>query len=150
MAALVAVVDQVSKWWILDQVMVPPRVIPVTGFFNLVLGWNRGVSFGLFNSDSPYNALVFAFLAMVIIGVLMVWLWRSTDRPTRVAIGLIVGGAVGNVIDRLQFGAVVDFLDFHAFGQHWPAFNVADSGIVVGAVVLVASSLFQRPDRPKK
>jgi signal peptidase II len=145
-AAVVIVADQISKYWILNDVMAPPRAIEVTPFFNLVLAWNRGVSFGLFNTETDYGPMLLTGLAIIISLVLAVWLWRSASRYTSLALGLIIGGALGNVIDRLQHGAVVDFLDFHAFGYHWPAFNVADSAICVGAVMMVLESLF-RPDQ---
>ena len=141
-AIVVLVLDQVSKWLILTQAMRPPQVIEVTPFFNLVLGWNRGVSFGLFHSESPVNVIVLTGIALVIVIGLGVWLWRTDLRWTAISVGLIIGGAIGNVADRLRFGAVVDFLDFHVSGYHWPAFNVADSAIVVGAVMLILESLF--------
>jgi signal peptidase II len=149
LALLVFGLDQLTKWWIVESVMRPPRVLPVTPFFNLVMGWNRGVSFGMFNQDSPYNAWIFAGLALVIVAVLAVWLWRADRGLIGVAIGLIIGGALGNVVDRLRFGAVADFLDFHIGGYHWPAFNVADSGITIGAALLLADALFSRSEKPK-
>ncbi len=149
LATLVLIVDQASKWWVINEVMNPPRVIPVTPFFNLVLGWNRGISFGLMNQGSSLSAWILPLVAVVIVAVLSVWLWRI-DRPVvAVAIGLIIGGALGNVVDRLRCGAVADFLDFYAPGFHWPAFNVADAGITVGAAMLVLESLFARRERPK-
>lgn len=147
--AAVTIVDQISKWWILSVVMQPPRPIPIAPFFNLVLGWNRGVSFGLFDSASSANAWVLSGLAVAIVVGLLIWLYRAPRGLPAVAIGLIVGGAIGNVIDRLRFGAVADFLDFHAFGWHWPAFNAADTGITVGAAILVIDSLFGEQETPK-
>lgn len=144
--AVILVLDQVSKFWILNHVMQPPRVIEVTPFFNIVLAWNRGVSFGMFNNAGDLGPYLLTGLAVVIIAVLVFWLWRANSRLSALAIALIIGGAVGNVIDRLQHGAVVDFLDFHGFGYHWPAFNVADSAICVGATVLVLESLFKRSE----
>ena len=141
-AALVLVLDQLSKWWVVGTVMQPPRIIPVTPFFNLVLGWNRGISFGLFHGDSAFNVWGLPAIALIIVAFLLVWLWRSTDALLSVAIGLIVGGALGNVIDRIRYGAVADFLDFHALGYHWPAFNLADTGIAIGAALLIYDSLF--------
>jgi len=148
-AVVVLVVDQVSKWWIVEVVMRPPRIIEVTPFFNLVMGWNRGVSFGFFSDAPEWTAWLLPLVALVIVGVLLVWLARSDRRLIGVAIGLIVGGAVGNLVDRARYGAVADFLDVHAWGYHWPAFNAADSAITVGAVALVLDSLFVRPERPK-
>lgn len=134
--------DRGSKWWILEIVMRPPRPIEVTPFFNLVLGFNTGVSFGMFNTDSMWNPLIFTGVALLIVAWLVRWLWRSQRPFTAVAIGLVIGGAIGNVYDRLLYPGVIDFLDFHAFGWHWPAFNVADSAIVGGALLLVGESLF--------
>ncbi|MBK1699191.1 signal peptidase II [Rhodovibrio salinarum] len=144
MAAVVLVADQVSKLWILD-LMQPPRRIEVTGFFNLVLVWNPGVSFGLLGAGNPWQPWLLSAFATIVAGGLLYWLHTGRHgRWTALAIGLIVGGAIGNVIDRLRFGAVVDFLDVHAAGWHWPAFNVADSAIVVGVGVLLLDAFLRR------
>jgi signal peptidase II len=143
-AAAVFVLDQLTKWWILDVVMRPPRVIEVSPFFNIVLVWNRGASFGLFGDGGAWAPWALIALAGAIAVGLGVWLWRTKSRFAALALGLVIGGAVGNVVDRLRFGAVVDFLDFHLGGQHWPAFNVADSAITVGVVMLLADSLIVR------
>jgi len=135
-AAIALVLDQVTKWIILEHVMTPPRVIDVTGFFNLVLVYNRGVSFGLFG-DGAVSALVLKAVAMVVVAGLIWWMRQAYDLLVRVALGLVVGGAIGNIIDRAVHGAVVDFLDFHVAGYHWPAFNVADSAIVIGVGLLL-------------
>jgi len=142
LAALVIFLDQLSKWWILTSVMQPPRDIPVLPFFNLVLTHNRGVSFGLFAAGSESGKWMLVGLALVISAVLVHWLWKATTGWNIIALGLIIGGAIGNVVDRVRFGAVVDFLDVHAAGYHWPAFNVADAGITVGAAILIIESLF--------
>jgi signal peptidase II len=141
--------DQVTKWWILDVVMQPPRVIEVTPFFNLVLGWNRGVSFGLFNDREGFGPWPFLVLTAAITAGLVIWLKRVAGSWLAAALGLIIGGAVGNAIDRVRFGAVVDFLDFHVAGLHWPAFNLADSAISVGVVMVLVDSLFGRTRSPK-
>ncbi len=143
LAATVVVADQLSKWWITEVVMQPPRTIEILPVFNIVLGHNRGVSFGLFDNPSTYGQWVLAALALAIAAALAVWLWRTDRRPAAAALGLIIGGAIGNVIDRVTIGAVVDFLDFHWADLHWPAFNFADSAITVGAVALVLDSLFE-------
>jgi signal peptidase II len=144
-AALVVVADQAVKWWVLVGIMAPPRTIPVTPFFNLVLTWNRGISFGLLNSQQAWNAWLLPVIAVVIVVVLAFWLSRAESRPLALAFGMVIGGAIGNVVDRLRFdGAVMDFLDLHLFGYHWPAFNVADAAISLGAVALVLQSLFGR------
>ena len=149
LALLALIVDQVTKWWVINEMMNPPRVIPVTPFFNLVMGWNRGISFGLMNRESAFNAWVLPLVAVVIVVILSVWLWRNERTIVAIALGLVIGGALGNVVDRLRYGAVADFLDFHAAGIHWPAFNVADTSITVGAAMLVLESLFARRESPK-
>jgi signal peptidase II len=153
LAFAVLALDQASKWWILHHVMNPPQVIPLTSFFNLVLGYNRGVSFGMFGDGEEIGRWALVVLALVIAVALAVWLARAEKPLLAAALGLIIGGALGNVIDRARIGAVVDFLDFHAYGYHWPAFNVADSGITVGAAILIIDSVFGAeagPDAEKK
>ena len=147
-AVLVVVLDQLTKWWVLEHVMTPiPRVVEITPFFNLVLAWNQGVSFGMFSNGTSVMPYVLSAVALVIVVVLLGWL-RSADRVlVALSIGMIVGGAVGNVIDRLRFGAVADFLDFHAFGWHFWAFNVADTGISVGVALLVLDGLLAGNDK---
>ncbi len=150
MALVILVLDQASKWWVLAVVMQPPQRIAVTPFFNLVTGWNRGVSFGMFDSDSPISGWILSALALVIVGFLLNWLRKENKRHISLAIGMIVGGAIGNVADRIMHGAVFDFLDVHVANYHWPAFNIADSGITVGAAILILDSLFAKPDNSKK
>ena len=151
-AALVAVLDQLSKWKILclmrpEGVMETPfigkGVIQALPFLDLVMAWNRGVSFGMGNNSGGWNVVVFTAVAAVVGGMLVAWMARTSNRLILVALGLVVGGAIGNVIDRVRFGAVVDFLYVHigAF-DWWPAFNVADSAICVGAGLLIFDSLF--------
>lgn len=135
--------DQVTKWWMLSALAEPPFSVHVTGFFNLVLVWNRGVSFGMFNMSADWGPFLLSGLALFISICLVIWLRRVDNRLVAVAIGMVLGGALGNVIDRFAHGAVVDFLDFHAFGYHWPAFNVADSAISIGVVLLLYDSLFE-------
>ena len=144
LAALVILLDQLIKYWITNMIMLPPRIIPVTPFFNLVLGHNRGVSFGFFDGNSPLNQWLLSLVALAITATLVIWLARIDKPWVAVALGLIIGGAIGNVIDRLTGGGVVDFLDFHWGEHHWPAFNVADTGITMGAAALILDSLFVR------
>jgi signal peptidase II len=141
-AGVILGLDQASKWLLLTW-LAPIETVRVTDFFNLVEVWNRGVSFGLFGAQalSPW---VFITVSAVIAVALAFWLTRAANRLEVMAIGLILGGAIGNVVDRLAHGAVYDFLDFHLGGYHWPAFNLADSAISVGALLLVADSLFIR------
>ena len=139
---LILVIDQISKWWIVTEIMTPPRYIPVFPSFNLVMGWNRGISFGIFDSSSPPNQWLLISLALIIVTILLIWLWRSESRIISVSLGMIVGGALGNVIDRIHYGAVADFLDFYIGDFHWPAFNIADAGITIGVIILVLESIF--------
>ena len=136
-ALLILVADQVSKFFLLDLMQQNPQGIVIAPFFNLVLVWNTGVSFGLFQEDSTTRSWTLIGLAVAVLVWLLVWLWRAQGRLVAAALGLIIGGAIGNIIDRYRFGAVFDFLDFHVFGWHWPAFNVADSAIVVGVCLLL-------------
>jgi signal peptidase II len=153
--ALTVVLDQLSKSWVVayfdahgpaPMAGVPQRV--VAPFFNLILTWNSGMSFGLFNRDSPWNAALFSVLAAVIVTVLLVWLWRTESSLVAAGIGLVAGGAVGNVIDRLRLGAVTDFLDFHWRDWHFATFNLADSGITVGVGLLLLDALLNRREKP--
>ena len=146
LALITMVFDQLTKWWVLEGLMQPPRMIILTPFFNLVSGWNRGVSFGMFSSNSPWSSWLLSLLALGIVAFLVHWLRKADRRHNIIAIGLIIGGAIGNVIDRVIHGAVYDFLDFHIAGHHWPAFNIADSGITIGAVILILDSLLRKPE----
>jgi signal peptidase II len=145
-AVVVVVLDQLSKaavLWFFAERVAGDRVT-VTSFFNLVLTYNRGISFGLFNGGTGFNALVFSFAAAVIVAVLIYWLSRAGSLFLATAIGLIIGGAVGNVIDRMRLGEVVDFLDFHIGSLHWPAFNLADSAICIGVAAMLLDSVLLR------
>ncbi|MDH3702576.1 MAG: signal peptidase II [Alphaproteobacteria bacterium] len=149
LAALIMAVDQASKWFAYQAYLEESRTIVVTGFFNIVLlVWNRGVSFGLFSDGSPITKYVLIGVALAISVVLVVWLRRNDQRLTAAAIGLVLGGALSNVLDRIVHGAVVDFLDFHVAGYHWPAFNVADSAIFVGVVLILIDGLFESCRKP--
>lgn len=148
LALVVVALDQLSKWLVLDLFGQAPRSIEVLPVFNLVLVWNQGVSFGLFGGASAWGSWILVGLALVISVFLAGWLLRAETRLTALGLAAIIGGAVGNVIDRVRFGAVVDFLDFHVLGYHWPAFNVADSAITVGAAILILESLFNGGEKP--
>ena len=149
-AVPVLVLDQVAKWWIRVVVMDPPVDIEVTPFFKLVLAWNRGISFSLFRSDSPAGPWIFVAVALAVVAGLVVWLARLDRAWPAVALGLVIGGALGNVVDRIRFHAVVDFLYFHWEEYYFPTFNVADSAISVGVALLVLDGLFGRAENAKK
>lgn len=135
--------DQAIKWWLLAFYGIAERhPVEVTPFFNLVMTWNRGVSFGLFSEYGDLMRwLLFGFAVTVSIAM-AVWMTRATNLLLTVALGLITGGALGNAIDRVAHGAVADFFDFHVAGWHFWAFNVADSAISVGVVLLLWDAFF--------
>jgi signal peptidase II len=135
---LILMLDQYSKWMILNVIMVPaPQHVPVWPWVSFDLVWNHGVTFGMFAARHDTMPYVFGAIAAGIIAMLIHWLWRVEHRLTAAAIGVIIGGAIGNVIDRLRFGAVVDFINV----VHYPwVFNVADSAVVIGVVLLIFES----------
>lgn len=137
LAAIVIVVDQAVKLWALATVFDPPVRIEVLPVLNITPVWNRGVSFGLLASDSPWTPWLLSGFAVVVTGVLVVWLSRARGAALVHGLGAVIGGAVGNVVDRLRFGAVVDFIDAHWGELHWPAFNIADAAITLGVGLLL-------------
>jgi len=149
-AAVVLVLDQLSKWWIRVVVMDPPRNIEVTPFFNLVYARNTGVSFSMFRADSLIGQLILSAVALFIVAGLLIWMRRLARLWPVVALGLIVGGAIGNVVDRLRLRFVFDFLDFYWNGYHFAAFNLADTAITVGVAMLLIDGLFGRTEKAKK
>lgn len=162
-AVLTFVLDQLSKWGVTEYVIRPaargvskeslglwdwyfnqPSILPyteikITSFFNLVMVWNTGVSFGMLGDAGPYAPYILIALALAIVVLFTVWLVDAKSSFHRLCYALVIGGALGNIIDRLRFGAVIDFLDFHVADMHWPAFNVADSAVVmgIGGLILV-------------
>jgi signal peptidase II len=150
-AVVVAALDQLAKYRVLEFFGADGCGTAherVTSFFDLVLTCNRGVSFGLFNQGTEWTGLLLTLLAVAIIVVLVWWLARVNSGLLAVAIGLIIGGAVGNVLDRVFLGGVVDFLDFHLGAWHWPAFNLADSAICIGVAAMLLDSLLLRRALP--
>ena len=136
-AAAIVAADQLTKAIILAR-FAPGERLEVTGFFNLVLAFNKGAAFSFLAGAGGWQTPLLAAFAVVASIVVSVLLVRSAGRTLFCAgLALILGGALGNLIDRLRFTHVVDFLDFHAGGWHWPAFNVADSAITVGAALLI-------------
>lgn len=135
-ALAVVFFDQASKWWAFFSLA--GRSVEVTPFFNLVLAFNTGAAFSFLAGAGGWQRWFFVVLALVVSGWIYLTLKRSpcSDR-LRWSLVLIMGGALGNVVDRLVIGAVIDFLDFHWAGYHWPAFNLADSAICLGAALMV-------------
>lgn len=148
MAFCLLLADQLSKHLIYDLIQNPPRQLVVTSFFNLTPVWNRGVSFGLFKAGDETQVYALIALALIVSGLVFFWLLRAESRAYACCCGAIIGGALGNIIDRLRFHAVFDFFDFHLGGLHYPAFNVADAAIVCGVAVLLLLTL--RSDRRHK
>lgn len=151
--------DQLCKWLILEKIFKPelgkeptgflnwfsmterlPFIsLDYTSFFNLTMVWNEGISFGLFQSGNPWPLII---VALLISTIFTIWLFRTQNWVEAISLSMVIGGAIGNVIDRFHFGAVADFFDFHIMGWHYPAFNIADSCITLGIVILVVNSLF--------
>ena len=172
MALIIA--DQVSKWWIIEvfykprvfeaeggtlsffewfttfgQTQFPPVQIEVTSFFNLVMVWNKGVSFGMFASASDIMPYILSAVAVIMSVILGIWMKRATHLSTIIPLALVIAGALANVFDRFRFGAVADFLDFHINDWHYPAFNIADCCIVVGVLLLAFDGIILDRRRAK-
>lgn len=156
----IILIDQISKWAVMelvfrpelsgaglgliDWIMNPPLRLPFVSVplfpsFNLTMVWNEGVSFGLFSGMGIWPLVI---LAGVVSAIFMVWLMKTKSAFEATALSFVIGGAIGNIIDRFRFGAVADFLDVYVGAYHWPAFNVADSAITIGVAMLVIHGLF--------
>jgi len=148
LAAGIVIADQLVKWIILGH-FAPGERREVTGFFNLVLVFNRGAAFSFLAEAGGWQSPLLTAFALAAAAVVSAFIVKSPERNILcLGLALILGGALGNVVDRLRFGQVVDFVDLHAFGWHWPAFNVADSAITIGAALLVFEGLLHRERRP--
>lgn len=174
LSAFIIAIDQFLKWAVLEHIIrkgladMTIRVNPETPmgfgqwlasaperlpfytqdvlpFFNITMVWNRGVSFGLFASESDMGRYMLIALALVISGILAFMIRKAQSRFEIFAMATVIGGALGNVIDRFRFGAVADFLDFHAYGWHFPVFNIADAAITIGIAFLILYGLFLAP-----
>jgi len=145
---LVLAADQASKWWILYRFDLPARgSVALTPFLNFTMVWNHAVTFGMLGGLGKAGPVIFCTVALLAVVALLWQLTRTVKLSLAIAMGGIAGGAIGNVIDRLRFGAVVDFIHAHAFGWSWYVFNVADSAIVCGvALWLVDTLLAERAD----
>ena len=146
--ALVAIIlDQISKPLMRDWLSAGD--VDVTSFLSLVSAWNKGVGFSLLTMSQAYGPYILSAGALTIAAVMLFWLLRATRLLPALSLGLIIGGALGNVIDRLRLGAVFDFIDVHVAGYHWPAFNLADSALSIGVVLLIIDGLFEGGGRSK-
>lgn len=146
-AAITAGLDQANKIWLLRFLEMERReLVEVTSFFNLRMVWNKGVSYGLFAQDSEVGRWALIAVSIAICALLFFWLGRTASRWGAVALGLIIGGAIGNGIDRFAYGAVADFYEFHIGSLTWYVFNLADAAIVAGVALLLYEALvFHRP-----
>lgn len=149
-ALLVLILDQVTKYWVLNDILAERGVVVYSSFFSLVRAWNTGVSFSMFNNWGTAGVIALSLVSLSIVVFLLIWLKSEKDRMIQIALGFIIGGACGNVLDRIRLGAVFDFLDFSIGDYHWPAFNVADSFICIGAGLIIFHSLFFRQTEVKQ
>jgi signal peptidase II len=150
-AAAIALADQLTKWVVLERFSPDTVVQVIPGLFSLVRVENRGVAFGLFSGmSSAAGFAIIVAMSVTALGVICYLLWKTAPGARRagLALALILGGATGNLIDRIIRGRVVDFLDFYVRAYHWPAFNLADSAIVIGAALLLFELFFDRRPNP--
>ena len=163
LALITILADQISKWWIIERFFKNGAgtdfihwlsahggrdtfaPVAVTPFFNLVMVWNKGISFGMFQQQDHMMPYILSALGLFVAGGFLIWARNTTSHYMAVATGFIVGGALGNIWDRLRFGAVADFFDVALGTYHWPAFNVADSAITIGVVLLLFHLLLEKP-----
>ncbi len=130
------------EWIISAPALLPYAEIKVAALLNIVMVWNRGISFGLFDNNVDYAPYFLSALSAVIAVWFAVMMFKTRSKTQAFSMALIIGGALGNIVDRVRFGAVIDFIDVHAYGYHWPAFNIADSAIVVGVFILAFNMFF--------
>ena len=150
LGALSAIADQAHKWWMLKVFDIESKgSVAVTPFLDLVMVWNRGVSYGLFQQGAE-GQIVLAALALAAVIALTWWLARMTSVIAAAGAGLVMGGAIGNGIDRLVHGAVADFFSFHAWDFYWYVFNIADAAIVAGVAGLIYDLLFNSRKKVSK
>ncbi len=144
LSLVIVALDQVSKQLVESSLMVY-ETIPLLPFFNLTLAYNEGAAFSFLSDQGGWQRWFFALVAVVVVIVLVVWLSRlKHERLLAVSLSLVIGGALGNLLDRLFIGHVIDFLDFFYHSYHWPAFNVADIAITLGVVLMFVEALVGR------
>lgn len=141
-AAVVIVLDYISKSWILNHFTEFTDKIIVTSFFQMDLVWNRGVSFGFLAFNPDESQYILAGIAGLITLFVTIWLFKANKAWLAIALGLVIGGGIGNIIDRFQYGAVLDFIDIFWKDYHWPSFNLADSAISVGVCMILIDLFF--------
>lgn len=147
-AGLVIVLDQLTKFLALKNLHLH-LPLEITSFFNFFLTYNKGVSFSLFSNDGAYTPILLSLMGITICSGVCYWLYKETNQLVKIGLSFILGGALGNIIDRLFLGYVVDFLDFHYNQVHWPAFNIADSFICLGAFIIFMQIFFKKEEEQK-
>lgn len=145
LALFILIIDQITKYFAVINFVENISIHKITNFFNLVLIYNRGISFGLFNQTN-YSNYIFLCLSIIIICFLLKWFKDSAMLTESIALGLIIGGAIGNVIDRIFRPGVVDFIQLHWKEYYWPSFNIADSAICLGVAILIILSIYTKRD----
>lgn len=153
MAILVVLLDRLTKWLVATKITLHDSIAVLPGFFRLTHVQNSGAAFGLFaESSSEWKVAILILFSILALAVVSALLWKNSHSMTATGVGLslILGGAIGNLYDRLLTGRVVDFFDFYLGSYHWPAFNIADSAIVIGALLLVGEILFAKTPAEQK
>ena len=149
-AVVCLILDQVHKFYMIEIFnMEQVKNFKVCEFFNLVMVWNRGISFGMFQGHE-YSNYFFMGLTTIIILLIFYLIKGAASKFEAIAFGMIIGGACGNLIDRIRYGAVADFFDVHMGDKHWPAFNIADSCVFLGAALLITSTIFIKEKKDAK
>lgn len=142
-AIFTLVLDQLHKWWMLNVYDIANRgIVTITPFLDFTLVWNKGISYGLFQQNTDVGRYILIGITLVVAVSLVIWMLQARGFVFASAMGLVLGGALGNVIDRIQYGAVADFFSFHAAGMRWYVFNVADIWVVAGVALLLYDSFF--------
>ena len=134
-ALLTIFIDQFSKKWVIA--FLEEGSVVLGAHLNFILVSNTGISFGMFRTENSWGPWVLSVISLVIVFFLFLWLRQSRSKLQNYGLGMLIGGAISNVIDRIFYGAVFDFIDLHAFGYHWPTFNLADTAVVCGVFVIL-------------
>ena len=141
------IADQLHKYYMIKHYgIISKSPVEITDFLNLVMVWNRGISFGLFNNITMANYFFIVFSTLVVIFLIFL-AYKTKNKFEHISFSLIIGGATGNIIDRINYGAVADFFDFHISDYHWAAFNIADSLFFCGAALFIISNIFTKNDQ---
>lgn len=148
LSVFVLFMDQITKWLAVENLTLHTPV-PICPFFNLFLTYNKGVSFSLFSSTNPLTPVYLSLMGLLICFIVLYWMIKEKDFLIQAGLAYILGGAIGNIIDRIRLGHVVDFLDVYYKTHHWPAFNVADSFICLGALIIFIRIFFTKEEDKK-